>query len=237
MTSYYTAKLSDQRLHRVYQLAAPRVQQYLEAEILHLLGQLRNTDSVLELGCGYGRVSLRLAAAAAQVTGIDVSASSLELARELATSQPNCRYLQMDACNLEFEDESFDVVACVQNGVCAFNVAQDRLIQEAWRVLRPAGTLLLSTYCDAFWPARLAWFEAQAQAGLIGPLERAACVQGTIRCTDGFQSSRATAAQFEALCQPLGVKPRLVEVDESSLWCELTKPGGTTLEQRHPTHH
>jgi cyclopropane fatty-acyl-phospholipid synthase-like methyltransferase len=52
---YYAEKLSAKRLQRCYEIASPRVQQYLEAEIEHVIGHLKPTDTVLELGCGYGR--------------------------------------------------------------------------------------------------------------------------------------------------------------------------------------
>ena len=65
MHGYYSAKLSGERLQQCYELASARVKQYLEAEIDFVLSRLRPNDSVLELGCGYGRVAFRLADAAA----------------------------------------------------------------------------------------------------------------------------------------------------------------------------
>jgi SAM-dependent methyltransferase len=165
------------------------------------------------------------------VTGIDLAKPSLALARQ-RTAQAGlaerCRWLCMDAQSLDFADEHFDVVACVQNGIAAFGADPLRLAREAWRVLRPAGRLMLSTYVDAIWPERLAWFEAQAAAGLVGPVDRVASRDGTIVCTDGFRSGRATVADFNALALALGVPAAIDEVDASSLWCELRKPGPAT---------
>ncbi|MDH4155856.1 MAG: class I SAM-dependent methyltransferase, partial [candidate division Zixibacteria bacterium] len=56
MSDYYSEKLSSKRLRRVYEIAPPRVQQYLQAEIRFLTERLLPSHSVLELGCGYGRV-------------------------------------------------------------------------------------------------------------------------------------------------------------------------------------
>lgn len=67
MTSYYAKKLSGARLQRCYDIAPARVQQYLESEITYLVSRLRTTDHVLELGCGYGRVAMRIADVAARV--------------------------------------------------------------------------------------------------------------------------------------------------------------------------
>ena len=71
----------------------------------------------------------------------------------------------MDASRLAFVDGSFDLVACVQNGICAYAVDQRALIRESLRVLRPGGKALFSSYAESFWEPRLAWFERQAAAG------------------------------------------------------------------------
>jgi len=224
VTSYYTKKLSGARLQRCYDIAPLRVQQYLESEIGYLISRLRATDSVLELGCGYGRVAMRIADVAARVVGIDVAEESLSVARQLASSSEKVEFLLMDARTLHFENECFDAVACVQNGVCAFGVDQERMLEEAWRVLRPGGVLLISTYSDSFWADRLAWFELQADEGLIGAIDRDASRDGTIACVDGFRAGRATPAQLHGFAALLGVQTAVVEVDDSSLWCELRKP-------------
>ncbi len=61
MTSYYTRKLTAQRLKQVYDIADPRVRQYLKAESDFVLDRIRSGDRVLDLGCGYGRIMSRWA--------------------------------------------------------------------------------------------------------------------------------------------------------------------------------
>ncbi len=56
MSDYYSNKLSAGRLRLCYDLAPPRVKQYLNAEIDFILEKIKPNDNVLELGCGYGRV-------------------------------------------------------------------------------------------------------------------------------------------------------------------------------------
>ena len=74
------------------------------------------------VGCGYGRIALRVAEMAHRVAGIDTAPASLELARQMAGTAQNCEFLQMDALDLRFPDGSFDVVLCLQNKICAFGV-------------------------------------------------------------------------------------------------------------------
>jgi len=227
MTSYYAERLSGGRLKRCYELAPPRVQQYLESEILHVLERLGPEDDVLELGCGYGRVTVRLAEHARSVVGIDVAEESLDLARTLAGPDTRCEFVLMDALHMTFGDDSFDVVVCIQNGICAFGVPRNELLREALRVARPGGRLIFSTYSDAFWEDRLSWFELQSSEGLLGPIDRRATGDGVIVCKDGFRSGAATRRELEELCGELGLTADITEVDGSSLFCETIKPRAT----------
>jgi 2-polyprenyl-6-hydroxyphenyl methylase/3-demethylubiquinone-9 3-methyltransferase len=221
MASYYSKKLSGRRLERCYEVASPRVVQYLEAEIRHVLERLEPTDAVLELGCGYGRVALRLAAVASRVVGIDTAAESLELAKEKTGPDSRCEFILMDAVDLKFSDGSFDRVVCAQNGICSFRVDQERLVREALRVVRPGGLVQFSTYSDSFWPHRLEWFEAQAAEGLVGEIDYEASGDGIIVCKDGFKAGRLTPDGMRSLCARLGVRCEVEEVDRSSLFCEI----------------
>jgi 2-polyprenyl-6-hydroxyphenyl methylase/3-demethylubiquinone-9 3-methyltransferase len=223
VSSYYAEKLSGERLQRCYEIAPERVRRYLEAEIVHVLGRLRQTGAVLEMGCGYGRIARRLAAVATRVVGVDTAPESLELARRLSTATDRCEFVLMDAIDLRFPDDSFDAVVCLQNGICAFRVDQVRLLEEAMRVTNPGGIVLFSSYSDRFWPHRLAWFEAQAAEGLVGRIDRVASQDGVIVCEDGFRSGRLTPDEFRSLCSTIGINPRICEVDESSVLCEITK--------------
>jgi len=224
MHGYYAAKLSADRLRQCYDLASARLRQYLEAEIAFVLGRLRPADSVLELGCGYGRVTFRLAVAAARAVGIDTAGASVALARDLAGRRSRCRFLAMDASALGFRDGSFDVVVCVQNGICAFASDPWQLVREALRVTRPGGRVLLSSYCPAFWPERLRWFEDQAAAGLLGAIDHERTEPGTIVCQDGFRSGTYSGEAFRALGRRFGVEPVITTVDESSGFCEIAVP-------------
>jgi 2-polyprenyl-6-hydroxyphenyl methylase/3-demethylubiquinone-9 3-methyltransferase len=221
MGGYYAERLSAERLRQCYQIASPRVQQYLEAEIEHVLSRVRPADTVLELGCGYGRVVERLAAKARAVVGIDTSTASLKLGRELLGHLPNCRLLEMNAVSLGFCDRVFDVVVCVQNGISAFKADQRALIAESLRVTRSGGRVLFSSYSERFWEHRLEWFRLQAQHGLVGEIDWAATGDGVIVCRDGFRATTIGPDEFMTLTANLAVCRRVEELDESSLFCEL----------------
>ena len=224
LQNYYSAKLCGVRLQQCYELAPPRVQEYLEAEIQFVLGRLERSDSVLELGCGYGRVSARLAEFAKRVFGIDNAAESIELARKLYGFHSQCEFDVMDAVALKFDQAQFDKVVCVQNGICAFGVNRGELLRQALRVARPRGRLFFSTYSERFWPERLKWFEAQSAAGLVGEIDYSQTGNGTIVCKDGFRSGSVSPAEFRSLCSELDLSSRVSEVNGSCVICEIVVP-------------
>jgi ubiquinone/menaquinone biosynthesis C-methylase UbiE len=219
---YYSRGLSGVRLRRCYEVAPPRVRRYLDAEIEFVLSRVAPGDEVLELGCGYGRVTRKLAEAARRVVGIDTSVESLALAREMTDPALRCEFVEMDAADLRFDDGSFDVVACVQNGVSAFGVEPAVLFREAARVTRSGGRALFSSYSVKFWAPRLEWFERQAECGLVGEIDRALTRDGVIVCRDGFRATTFGAREFESLASALGVDAAVTEVDGSSVFCEIS---------------
>ena len=221
MKNYYSDHLAAERLQKCYDLASPRIRRYLEAEVDFLLGHVGPGDLALDLGCGYGRIMRALARKAGLVIGIDTSFASLTLGKERLAGVSNFRLLQMNAASLGFREKSFDVVACIQNGISAFGVDPRVLVQESVRVAKRGGTVLLSTYAEKFWPERLAWFERQAEAGLLGEIDYSKTGDGVIICKDGFRATTVGPAQFEELTAGLEARTQLVEVDESSLFCVI----------------
>ncbi len=221
--SYYSQKLSGERLKLCYSIAQPRIKQYLEAEVDFVLRKIKPTDRVLELGCGYGRVLLMLAEKARLATGIDTSLDSLRLHRELCQGVPNAMVCAMDAGLMGFKDNQFDKVVCVQNGISAFKLDPKAVLAEALRVTRPGGSVLLSSYANRFWEDRLEWFRLQSEHGLIGEIDEEATREGVIVCKDGFRATTVTAEEFRTLASEFGLIPVVTEVDGSSLFCELHK--------------
>jgi SAM-dependent methyltransferase len=224
VSGYYDDKLAAGRLRRVYELASPRVRRYLAAELEYVLNRLEPGDVALELGCGYGRVLEPLAERVRLAVGVDTSFASLALAREELAPYENVRLLQNNAVDLTIRDNAVDVVACVQNGISAFHVDPGELMAEAVRVAKPGGTVLFSSYAEAFWEERLAWFEAQAAEGLLGEIDYARTGDGVIVCRDGFTATTFAPEDFLALAASLGVEACVEEVDGSSLFCEIVKP-------------
>ena len=99
-------------------------------------------ERVLEVGVGTG-INLSLYPTNCSVTGIDFSESMLEIARDRAERKDirNVRLLQMDAADLKFADNSFDIVYAPY----LISVVPDpvRVAGEMRRVCRPGGRVIL----------------------------------------------------------------------------------------------
>jgi len=153
--AYYKERLSADKLLRCYEVASPRIKQYLDAEIQFVISNLRGSDLVLELGCGYGRVMKTVSQFVSRIVGNDISRESLGFAKSHMEDCRNYGVFLMDASQMSFRSCVFDVVFCIQNGISAFGVDKKRLIAESVRVTKDDGVVLFSSYSPKIWEARL----------------------------------------------------------------------------------
>ncbi|MDQ2856730.1 MAG: class I SAM-dependent methyltransferase, partial [Acidobacteriota bacterium] len=100
---------------------------------------------VLEIGCGLGTDGAQFAKAGADYTGVDLTEAAVELARkrfELFNLPGTFR--TADAENLDFADESFDVV--YSHGVLHHTPDTAQAVREVHRVLRTNGRAVIMLY-------------------------------------------------------------------------------------------
>jgi ubiquinone/menaquinone biosynthesis C-methylase UbiE len=104
------------------------------------------TLRVLDVGCGPGDLSIRISQQCHELRGVDVTPEMIRIAEEKAAFEPaNVYFQQADACDLPFEDHSFDTVMSVN--ALQTMIRPEMAIMEMSRVLKPGGELLLITYC------------------------------------------------------------------------------------------
>ena len=118
---------------------------------------IQSGDQVLEVGVGTG-INASLYPRDCSVTGVDLSASMLEKARERVARKGirNMRLLEMDAANLKFDDGTFDIVYAPY----LISVVPDpvSVAREMRRVCRPGGKIIILNHFRSSNPV-MAWGE------------------------------------------------------------------------------
>jgi ubiquinone/menaquinone biosynthesis C-methylase UbiE len=135
-------------------------------EKLHHLVRLVHFDgyrdrTVLDVGCGAGVDLARFAKGGADVTGVDVSTSAIDLARtNFAQQGLRGRFDVANGEQLPFADNSFDLVFA--HGVVQYTAHPQRLVEECRRVLKPGGEAIFQVY------NRISWLNALSKLMKVG---------------------------------------------------------------------
>lgn len=101
-------------------------------------------ERILDVGCGTGNFSTKLAASGCIVTGIDLSGEMLKEAKRKAVEKKlDIDFQLMDVYELRFPDCCFDAVF----SMAAFEFVSEpaRAYGEMFRVLKPGGRMLIGT--------------------------------------------------------------------------------------------
>lgn len=110
-----------------------------------LTSRIKKGQTILDLGCGTGALTLRAAQKGAKVKGIDINAQMLEIAQKQVIKKnllQNINLCEMGVAELETEkSDSYDMV---MSGLCFSELSEDELIftlKEVKRILKPGGFL------------------------------------------------------------------------------------------------
>lgn len=111
--------------------------------VSHLKDHLPGSGTIVDVGCGGGFLSNGLALAGHQVTGVDLSSASLEVARNHDQTM-SVKYEVADAFKLPYPDGSFDALTAMDFLEHIENPQE--VIKEFSRVLRPHGLFFFHTF-------------------------------------------------------------------------------------------
>jgi len=105
---------------------------------------LEKGKRVLDIGCGSGNFSFKLAKMGYRVVGVDLSEEMLAIAKKRAVAEGlDIEFITMDAHHLDFADDSFDCVFSM--AVYEFLDDSEKALEEMFRVTRPGGTIIMGT--------------------------------------------------------------------------------------------
>ena len=106
----------------------------------------------LDIGCNAGLSSFVLEELGFDVVGIDIQEKAIERAKELAKKRGSkAEFYVMDAKNLDFKENTFDLVALLGYPLAHFSIWDfDKILQEVKRVLKPQGWIVIQE-SDFLW--------------------------------------------------------------------------------------
>jgi ubiquinone/menaquinone biosynthesis C-methylase UbiE len=116
-------------------------------QILESTVGIRRDDTILEIGCGVGRVGQALAPMCRQWIGCDVSGNMLEHTRRRLRSFPNVKLVEISGFDLKpIPDASVDLVYCTIVFMHLDEWDRYNYVLEAHRVLRPGGRIFIDNF-------------------------------------------------------------------------------------------
>jgi SAM-dependent methyltransferase len=100
--------------------------------------------SVLELACGTGRVTIRLAQNNISVVGLDFSPEMLDVARSKGLNNPNIRWIKADMRTFNLA-EPFDLILIPSHSFQNLNTPEDQIacLERSYHHLRSGGLLIV----------------------------------------------------------------------------------------------
>jgi ubiquinone/menaquinone biosynthesis C-methylase UbiE len=109
-------------------------------EILEKSVGVKPTDTILEIGCGVGRVGKALSPLCHKWIGTDISGQMISYAGERLAGLDNIELVELGATGLrEIPSESVDVVYCTVVFMHLLEWDRYKYVEESFRVLKPGG--------------------------------------------------------------------------------------------------
>ncbi len=111
-----------------------------------LLQTINPQDQILDIGCGAGRVALKLAQKCDTITAVDISQPLLQIAQKnMPKDDISMNFIQVDALYLPFANDTFDSALTIK--VYSYIPTQElrvNYLKEIARILRPQGRLFMA---------------------------------------------------------------------------------------------
>lgn len=137
--SYWTKRAHDFGIVRKQELSNRVSKRWLESIVSHI--PLKDAVKVLDVGTGTGFFAILLSKEGYEVHGIDLTEAMIDEAKAIAkTHHSSATFSVMDAQELSFQEDSFDVV--VARNVTWTLPNPEKAYKEWLRVLKPGGVLL-----------------------------------------------------------------------------------------------
>src|SRR2546421_328675 len=149
------------RLSARYGRGSDRYEKFLARQVPN------DAETILDVGCGSGRLAAKLAAPNRTIVGVDLSPEMISQARALEAAAGQLVFRCGNFLDLEFPGGGFD---CIISSAALHHMPAERAIQRMLELLRPSGTLVIHDLRSS-----------------SGALDRAClAVAGAVNCVERF---------------------------------------------------
>jgi len=111
--------------------------------------EVKRNEVAIDIGCGVGTFTYRMALKGGKAIGLDYSLASLKVAKSLAEGKfrgnPKMHFIAADATRLPFQDSSADVIVAADVIEHIDDKSKEILLDESARVLRKNGRMIIFT--------------------------------------------------------------------------------------------
>lgn len=126
---------------------------------------VKDSQQILDIGCGNGRLYDSLKSKSIQYTGIDNNPDFIEIAKNSYSGEKNANFLIADLSDpLPFSDGQFDIIFCVATfHHLAGRQTRKNALKEFNRILKPSGYLIMTNWSLWQWTYLKQWFREFTQ--------------------------------------------------------------------------
>ena len=163
------------------------------AELVAQNAQVRLGVRVCDIGCGYGATARLLAARGAEVTALTISPAQFAVAEERQAGNLNPKFVLGDWLENELPADFFDSAIAIESSEHMPDLG--RFFQQAHRVLRPDGRLVVCAWLATEEPNRF------AREWLLEPI-----------CREGRMPQLGSAKDYETFGEQAGF--RLLQAED-----------------------
>ncbi|MEI6850323.1 MAG: class I SAM-dependent methyltransferase, partial [archaeon] len=169
--------------------------------------QINSINNLVEIGCGYGRLLSLLSDKGKTVTGIDFSKSLIDKAKFNLSKKKNVKILEMNAAKLNFDDNAFDFVLCLDASFGNMPNIEEQVLKEMKRVCKIGGTLIISVFSEN---AKKAQMENYKRIGLTNIKDDGIAVH----TSEGLYSRRFSKNELDELFFKISLKCKISKLSK-----------------------
>jgi len=146
MKEYYNSSCYFEKAKHNFPGSKNRFNKYMIKNVFKIYYPQKN-EKILDMGCGWGNISLVLQKEKFNITGLDYSTTAIDICKKSAKklNLDDSKFICKNATDTGLESESFDVIYCADLVEHLYPKIYNDLTKEAHRILKRGGKFVIYT--------------------------------------------------------------------------------------------